>query len=96
MGLWSTEALLVGYTRPPLQVVVNGRARASCGHLRTCIDGLFDPLLEQPRLERSALAEQTVSRRRIAVSDVVHDAGLLQHAAVDLLALGGELPVVFL
>src|SRR5262245_61002233 len=55
MGLWSAEALLVGFTRPPLRAVVNGRARASCGHLRTCIDGLFDRLLEQPRLERSAL-----------------------------------------
>jgi hypothetical protein len=42
------------------------------------------------------LAEQPVSRRRIAVSDVVHRVGLLQHAALDLPALGGELPVVFL
>ena len=67
MGLWSAEALLVGPTRAPLQVVVNGRAGASCGHLRTCIDGLFDRILEQLRLERSALAEQPVSRRRIAV-----------------------------
>ena len=89
MGLWSAEALLVGPTRPPLQVVVNGRAGASCGHLRTCI-------LEQPRLERSALAEQPVTRHRIAVRDGVHDVGLLQHAAVDLPALGDELPVVFL
>src|SRR5215467_838627 len=33
----------------------------------------FDRLLEQPPLERRALAEQPVSRRRIAVRDVVHD-----------------------
>jgi len=64
--------------------------------LRMCIDGLFDRILEQPRLEGSALAEQPVSRRRIAVRDIVHDMGLLQHAAVDLPALGGELPGVFL
>ena len=88
MGLWSAEALLVGFTRPPLQVVVNGRARASCGHFRR--------LLEQPRLERSALAEQPVSRRCIAVRDIVYEVRLLQLAAVDLPALGGELPVVFL
>jgi hypothetical protein len=44
MGLWSAEALLVGPTRSPLQVVVNGRARASCGDLRTC-DGVFDHLV---------------------------------------------------
>src|SRR5262249_35655024 len=63
MGLWPAEALLVGPTRPPLQVVVNGRARASCGHLRIASMAFFDRLLEQPRLERSALAEQPVSRR---------------------------------
>src|SRR5262249_26884480 len=45
---------------------------------------------KQPRLERSALAEQPVSRRRIAVHDVVHDVGLLQDAALDLPALRGE------
>jgi hypothetical protein len=32
----------------------------------------------------------------IAVRDVVHDIGLLQHAAVNMPALGGELPVVLL
>jgi hypothetical protein len=63
--------------------------------LRTRIDGHFDRLLEQSRLEQSALAVQPVSRRRIAVRDVVHDVGLLQRAAVDLPA-SGELPVLFL
>src|SRR5262249_54630872 len=89
----SAEALLVGPTRPPLQMVVNGRARASCGHLRTSIDGLLTAFLSNPRLERSGLAEQPVSRRRIAVRDIVHDVGLLQHAAGDLPALCGELRV---
>ena len=41
MGLWSAEALLVGPTRAPLQVVVNGPARTACGHLRTCIAMAF-------------------------------------------------------
>lgn len=45
-------------------------------------------------METEYACRQPVSRRRIAVPDVVHDVGLLQHAAVDLPALGGELPVV--